>query len=206
MDAQPVSSKNIVYLNVADGVGSTAMVDGRLIHGSTNRCGEIGHVVVDPEGPLCGCGQRGCLEAMISGPALAKKINDELAGGKTSVLSDLISDGDSSETIAKLLKRAIEQGDPYALEVREFIAVHLNASAAIVINLFDPDVVILGGYVCDVSRDYFVAQIKRGFANHVYDHESRNVEIVFTRAGQQSQIIGVAAAILQEQYRSDSFF
>jgi predicted NBD/HSP70 family sugar kinase len=205
MDVQPISSNNIVYLNAANGVGSTGVVDGRLINGSTNRCGEIGHVVVDPEGPLCGCGQRGCLEAMISGPALVTKIKNDLVAGRNSVLSDRISEEDSPETMSELLKCAIEQGDPYAHEIREFIATHLARSAAIVINLFDPDVVILGGYVCEVSRDYFAARIKREFENYVYDHVSRNVEIVFARAGEQAPVKGVAAAILQQQYQSDSY-
>jgi len=197
----PLSSKNIVYLNVANGVGLTSIVDGRLIHGSTNRCGELGHVVIDPEGPLCGCGQRGCLEAHISGPAIAKKIKDDIAAGTISVLSKLITSQDTPEDNAEKLKQAIENNDAYAIGIRGFIADRLSRSAAMAINFFDPDSLILAGYVCEMCPDYFAECIKSRFEIDVYDQSSRNIEVVFARAGQQALISGVAAAVLQEQFK-----
>ncbi|MHC4771791.1 MAG: ROK family transcriptional regulator, partial [Planctomycetota bacterium] len=154
MDVQPpLLSKNIVYLNVANGVGSTVLVDGKIIHGATNRCGELGHVVIDPEGPLCGCGQQGCLEAHISGPAIMKKIKDDIAAGKNSALAELINSQDTPEDNVKKLKQAVESKDPYAIEIREFIADRLSRSAAMAINLFDPDSLILAGYVSEICPD-----------------------------------------------------
>ena len=202
MDVQPpLLSKNIVYLNVANGVGSTILVDGKIIHGATNRCGELGHVVIDPEGPLCGCGQQGCLEAHISGPAIIKKIKDDIAAGTNSALAKLITGQGTPEDNAKKLKQAIESNDPYAIEIREFIADRLSRSAAMAINLFDPDILILAGYVSEMCPDYFAEHINRRFESDVYDQSSRNIQVISARAGQQALISGVAAAVLQEQFK-----
>ncbi|MHC5173162.1 MAG: ROK family transcriptional regulator, partial [Planctomycetota bacterium] len=177
MDVQPpLLSKNIVYLNVANGVGSTVLVDGKIIHGATNRCGELGHVVIDPEGPLCGCGQQGCLEAHISGPAIMKKIKDDIAAGKNSALAELINSQDTPEDNVKKLKQAVESKDPYAIEIREFIADRLSRSAAMAINLFDPDSLILAGYVSEICPDYFAEHINHRFESDVYDQSSRNIQ------------------------------
>lgn len=193
----PLASKNIVYLNVANGVGTTIMIDGHLIHGSTNRCGELGHVVIDPEGPLCGCGHQGCLEAFISGPSLASKMKREIASGTSSVLSGLITNLDTPETILGKLNQAIKQDDAYALAIREFIAEHISRSAATAINLFDPDILLLGGYVSETCIEYFISHIKKCFEKYVYDESSRTIEIIHARAGQQSMIRSVAVAVLR---------
>jgi predicted NBD/HSP70 family sugar kinase len=204
MDIQPpLSAKNIVYLNVANGVGMTVLVHGRIIHGATNRCGELGHVVIDPNGPLCGCGQQGCLEAHISGPAIARKIKDDSASGTNSALAKLITGQDTPEDNAEKLKQAIEHNDAYAVEIREFIADRLSRSAAMAINLFDPDILILAGYVSEICADYFAEHIKSRFKTDVYDQSSRNIEVICARAGQQALVRGVAAAVLQKQFMMD---
>lgn len=197
----PLASKNIVYLNVADGVGVTSVIDGYLVHGSTNRCGELGHVVIDPDGPLCGCGQRGCLEAHISGPAVAKMIKDDMTAGVDTALIGLVTDQMPPEEIAEKLKDAIQGNDAYALKIRDFIADRLSRSAATAINLFDPDTLILAGYVCQMCHDHFARCIKDRFESDVYDQDSRRIEIVAARSGQQALISGVAAAVLQEQFK-----
>ena len=200
MNAQPaLSSNNVVYLNVANGVGTTAIIDGRLIHGSTNRCGELGHIVIDPDGPMCGCGQRGCLEAHISGPAIAKKIRQDLAAGTRSALSELIDEQDGPEDIVEKWKQAIDRSDSYSIGLCDFVADRVSRSVAIAINLFDPDTLILAGYVI-MENNGIIGQIKKRFATDVYDQASRNIEIMFARAGQHALIIGVATAVLQDQF------
>lgn len=198
----PLSSKNIVYLNVANGVGTTVIIDGRLIHGSTNRCGEMGHIVVDPNGPVCGCGQRGCLEAHISGPAIAKKIRHDLSSSAKSVLSESLTEQDVPEDVVEKWRQAIDKKDDYAIRLRDFVADKIAGAAAIAINLYDPDTLILAGYVI-MGQDAFIRQIQSRLASDVYDPSSRNIEIIFARAGQQGLIKGVAAAVLREQFTTN---
>ncbi len=198
MSIEPgLSSKNVLYLNVANGVGGTIIIDGKLIHGATNRCGEIGHTIVDPDGPLCGCGHKGCLEAFISGPALAKKIKDDIAAGVKTILADSVADDDIPEEVVGKWGQAIKEKDSYALSMRDFVADFLSRSAAIAINCYDPDMVILAGYVTTQCVDYLAEAIRKRIPTDVYDDSSRSFEIAPARAGEEALIRGVATAVLQ---------
>lgn len=197
--AEPaLSSKNIFYFNIADGVGSTILIDGSLIHGATNRCGELGHMIVQPDGPPCGCGHNGCLEALIAGPAVAKKIKADIAAGTQTLLAGQVHDQTVPDEMIDLLSRAVRQEDSYALSVRDFIAEHLCRAAAAAINLFDPDVLILAGYVSQAFLSYFTTKIQEQFDARVYDPSSRRIEIIGARTGRQALIRGVAAAVFQD--------
>lgn len=201
MSMQPsLDSRNTVYVNVGNGVGATVIVDGKLIHGATNRCGELGHIIIDSEGPMCGCGQRGCLEAHISGPAILKKIKEDLNHGVKSILSELINNLLTPEDMAEQWKLALQKKDSYAMKLRDFVADKLSRAAAIAVNLFDPDVLVLAGYINEVSSDYFAETIRKRFVTDVYDQSSRKIEIVNACAGQQALIRGVAAAVLEKQF------
>jgi predicted NBD/HSP70 family sugar kinase len=194
-----LSSSNIFYLNVGNGVGSTIIVDGKLIHGATSRCGELGHIVIDSAGPSCGCGQTGCLEAHISGPAIAKKLRDDIASGKQTSLNNEIKKQDIPEDVITKWVRAVKQNDAYACEIQKFIADKLSIATAIAINLYDPDVIILAGYINDTNTNYFAQAIKNNFMTNVYDDSSRDIKIIPAKVKDKTAIRGVAVAILQKQ-------
>jgi predicted NBD/HSP70 family sugar kinase len=201
--AQPaLQSKNIVFFNIADGVGSTLLIDGRLIHGATHRSGELGHMTVIPDGPLCGCGHRGCLEALISGPAILTKMNTDLAGGAETTLRQQLEERTTPEEAIEFLRRAVDQKDRYALSVLDFIREHLCRAVSIAVNLFDPDVLILAGYVSQPFFPYLAEQIHRDFVDHVYDSASRTIEILPARTGKEALIRGVAEAVFQNALSS----
>ena len=201
--SQPaLQSKNIFYFNIADGVGSTLLIDGRLIHGATRRIGELGHMTVIPNGPLCGCGHSGCLEALISGPAILQKINADLADGRQTILWRWMDQQTKPEQALEFLRQAVEQRDRYALSVLDFIMEHLCRAASIAVNLFDPDVLILAGYVSQPFFSYLAEQIRNDFTDHVYDWPSRKIEILPSRAGKEALIRGVAQAVLQNALTS----
>ena len=152
--------------------------------------------------PVCGCGQTGCLEAHISGPAIAKKIKHDIENGTQSLLAELILEQDTPEIVAEKLKLAIEKNDQYALRLRDFVADKLSQSAAIAINLYDPEIIILAGYINQIGDGYFPQNIRNRFATDVFDNCSRKIEIISARAGQQALLRGVAAAVLQEQFET----
>lgn len=192
-----IQSRNIMYFNIADGVGSTLLIDGRLLQGAANRSGEIGHITVVPDGPLCGCGHKGCLEALISGDAILRKMQEEIAEGKSPLLQPRLEKVHSPEQAVEELAQAAAQQDPYALSIREFIAGHFCYAAAAAVNLFDPDVLILAGYVCQPFIEYFTKRLQEYFVEHVYDFSSRRIEIIPSRAGKEALIHGAAAALFQ---------
>lgn len=191
-------SKSALYLNVADGVGGTLFADGRIIDGATGRFAELGHIVVDSNGPLCGCGHKGCLEAFVSGPAIAKKIRADIDSGIDSSLTSQITADDIAEDVVSKWGQAIVRGDSYSMKVRENVAAHLSRIAAMAIDCFDPQVVVLAGYVLNQSIDYFATAIKARLGTDVYDNQSRKIEITQAKAGKDVLINAVATAILQD--------
>jgi predicted NBD/HSP70 family sugar kinase len=196
-----LESRNILYLNVADGVGSTICMGGKLVYGATGRYGEIGHIVADPDGPLCGCGNRGCLEALISGPALVAKIRRDLTGQPPHCFQAAFSDNSlpvPPEEILSGWPACIEKKDPYALQLRDEVVRYFSKTAAILINCYDPDTLILAGYICTQLHETLTQSIQKGIKTDVYDSSLRKIDIRPARAGKDATIKGVANAVLQD--------
>jgi N-acetylglucosamine repressor len=202
--AEPsLAAKNILYLNVANGVGSTLYMNGQIMDGATGRFGEIGHTIVDPRGPLCGCGHYGCLETFISGPAIARKIRSDIKQGTRSLLRNRISGDDDSivpEEVIKYWSEAMRQGDPYSLGIREQLGKYLGQAAVQAINAYDPETVVLAGYVCQQCPEYLAEAIRERMRTEMYDWPLRKVEIIAARCGEDVLINGVTAAVLQRHY------
>ncbi|MBN1435813.1 MAG: ROK family transcriptional regulator [Sedimentisphaerales bacterium] len=194
---QPNLPNNMLYLNVGSGVGGHVIVDGHLIQGDTGRSGELGHVVVEPQGPLCGCGLRGCLEAFISGPALAQRIQDAIQSGQETALTQTISPDDIPEKVINAWGQALTQSDPFALQLADFVAQHLGRVAAIAINMFDPSVVLLGGYVTEQCCPQLIHAIQQRLNTEIYDGADRKMTIKQAKAGKHALIRGAAVAILR---------
>ena len=203
MDADPpMESKNILYLNVGNGVGATVYMDGRLLHGATNRSCELGHVIFEPNGPLCGCGQKGCLEALVSGPALARHIKTDLADHPGSLLSEEITETALTEEIIGKWADAQMQRDRYACDISEKVCELLSRAAALAINCYDPDMLILAGYVCQSCLEPLTEAIQKRIETDVYDYQSRQITIMPARVGDQALIRGAATALLNQSFVS----
>ncbi|MBI2824029.1 MAG: ROK family protein [Planctomycetia bacterium] len=144
-------SEVMLYFNVADGVSARPVVNGQLFRGGHRRSGEIGHVVVSPNGAACGCGQRGCLEASISGPAIARRIAADLkrnAGqARVKQLLHLASSGRAAKTIDEVVRLADEQQWPYAQRLIDEIVSLAGKALASSAACFDPDCIVVDGYV-----------------------------------------------------------
>jgi N-acetylglucosamine repressor len=194
---QPTATRQLVWLNFADGVGATVAAQGQLLLGATHRAGELGHIIFEPDGPLCGCGHRGCLEALVSGPAVAARIRRDLAAGRPSRLGERVRPTDTPREVLDHLAAAIADGDAYALELRAVLADHIGRASAIAINCYDPDVVVLAGYVIGLSPDHFIAAAHARIATDVFDHQARQIEFRTAGATEHALIHGAATAILQ---------
>ena len=192
-----LTAQNVLYINVASGVGGHIISDGRLSHGADNRSGEIGHIVIDAKGPRCGCGHNGCLEAYISGPALAAKIRNDLPA-ENSQLASMIAESDLPTDVLAKWGQALKNNDAYALKVQQYVADKLAPIAAMAINCYDPEVVILAGYVCMQCFDHLAGAIRQHIATDVFDNLSRQISIIPAKAGDKAIIIGTASAILRE--------
>jgi glucokinase len=146
--------RNVVGLTIGTGIGGGLILDGRLYHGTSDVAGEVGHMTIDSTGRRCGCGNYGCLEAYASGPAIAERAREALAGGEPSAMPALVG-GDLSQLTAALVYQAARDGDHLALEVVRETARLLGAGVANLLNIFNPDVVVLAGGVTQAGDALF---------------------------------------------------
>ena len=138
--------ENIVGVFVGTGVGGGVIIDNKLYSGAKNSGTEIGHMIINTEGPYCNCGQRGCLEAYASKIAITREIRTQMQRGRKTILRDLMGD-DTSVIKSKMLKKAVEQKDELALEVLDNAVYYIAAGAGSLINIFNPNMIIFGGVV-----------------------------------------------------------
>ncbi len=138
---------SLVRFIVGDGVSAHSIVNGKLLEGSSVLAGELGHIIVDPNGPLCGCGRRGCLEAYCSGLAIRDDIVRNLKSGVNSVANYEILESNSPREAVNQIWKMWKAGDTFIKTYMDRIFGWLGWGLGIVVNILDPDIVRFGGYV-----------------------------------------------------------
>jgi glucokinase len=147
--------ENLIGLTLGTGIGGGIVLNGEIFHGVSDAAGEIGHMTIEANGRKCPCGNYGCLEAYASGPAIARRAIEGLEAGVESLLSDLVGDHVEKITAATVYEAAIN-GDPYANEVMRETAKFLGAGVANIINIFNPDMIVISGGVTKAGDHLFV--------------------------------------------------
>jgi glucokinase len=153
--------ESLLYVTISTGVGGGWILDGQIWHGAESMAGEIGHTMVDPDGPVCPCGKRGCLERLASGPYIAQRAREWLeAGSDRGRVLRALAGGDPKVINAQLVSQAAAQGDDLAWEALEVAAWALGVSIGNAANLVNPQRFILGGGVTKAG-DRFWETIRR---------------------------------------------
>jgi glucokinase len=142
-----MGASNAIYITVSTGIGGGLIVDGRPVVGSNGTAGEVGHITVELDGPRCGCGGYGHVEAIGSGTALAREGRALVARDPDSVLARLARDG--REVDAELVATAAAEGDAHAAALLERAWVAVGALVASLVNLLDPEVIVIGGSIAE---------------------------------------------------------
>jgi len=139
--------KNFVFLHMGDGIAAGIVIGGAVHRGATSNAGGVGHIVLEQNGPLCYCGNRGCLESLASPRALVEACRDAVARGvRTLIIEEA---GDADNIAFDHILRAAERNDRLALNLLTEAGHHLGEIAATLVNVFDPEVLILGGILSD---------------------------------------------------------
>jgi glucokinase len=144
------TANDIAYLAVGTGIAAGVILDGRLHRGARGLAGEIGHAILDPNGPVCACGQRGCLEAFVSGPAIARRAAASIAEGRPSTLAKL----DQPAITARDVYEAAAEGDPLACELVEDVGRRLAWAIHLLVMAYDVDRVVVGGGVSHAGEPF----------------------------------------------------
>ncbi|MBM3268978.1 MAG: ROK family protein [Candidatus Sericytochromatia bacterium] len=145
---------------IGTGLGGGIILGGELYRGHSGAAGEIGHMVVAPGGPECGCGRKGCIEAFASRTAIERDLRAAIAAGRKSVVLEIMEKRGKTRITSGILKRALAADDALTMEVLARAQDHLGTFVANLINVLDPEVVVVGGGLVEKLGDNFVAPIR----------------------------------------------
>lgn len=187
--------ENLVYITVSTGVGGGLIIGGKVYRGFSGCAGEIGHMTVLPEGPVCSCGNSGCLEAVASGTAIAREAAEAIAlGGGKQILAE--AGGDPEAITSAHVAAAAAKGDPDALRIITAAARFLGIGAANILNLLNPSLVVLGGGVMGAG-DFFLEYIKNEAGRRSFQEALDGSRIVRSELGGRAGVLGAIALALR---------
>jgi glucokinase len=179
--------QDVVYLTISTGIGGGVISGGCLVQGFRGMAAELGHIIVEPEGPLCGCGRRGHIESFASGPSIARYVSEQIRAGQASSLQS------HSHLTAAQVADAAREGDELAVSAFERAGHYLGIAVANYLAIFDPSILIFGGGVSQVG-DLLFKPFEASLRNHVF-HPHYLDDLVITKAalGDDAGLLGALA-------------
>ena len=181
------SEKDMLFLNVTWGLGMGMVIDGKLSYGKSGFSGEIGHFPMMNNGQICHCGKTGCLETAASGFAAHRIVMQKLKNGQASILSEKYSKGEDI-ALDDILNAALED-DVLAIEALEEIGTNLGRAIAGLINIFNPELVVIGGKIARV-QDYILLPIKSAVQQHSLSLINKDTRIKLSKLGDKAGAVG----------------
>lgn len=185
--------QNLVFLTMGTGIGGGIIIEGKLYRGTNDLAGEVGHQTILLNGPRCGCGKRGCLEALASGPAIARMARESLAYGRQKRVLALAGGRTESITTEHIVIAASE-GDPFALGILNEAGTYMGIGIANLIQILNPERVILGT-VAVHAGDLILNPIRAAVAEYAWARSSAVCQIVPAELGDKSQDLAAIALV-----------
>lgn len=188
---------NLVLLTLGTGVGGGIIIGGEVLHGARNTAGEIGHTIIHEGGLLCGCGNRGCLEAYVSARAVVKRTLSAIYGGEETLLTDLVKNK-LEDITCKLVYDEARKGDSLCKRVVEETGRYLGIGIANIVNIINPEMVILGGGMAKAG-DLIFEPVRKYVREHAFTAAMEGVEIVPAALGVNAGAMGAVAFVLKKK-------
>jgi len=189
-------AENMVYMTVSTGIGGGIIINKEIFHGAGDAAGEIGHMTILPDSEIqCGCGNYGCWEAIASGTALSKLARKAVETGQDTLMNELVSD--LSEINGAVVAKATKEGDILAREAMDKVAEYLGIGMANLINIFNPDTIVIGG---GVSQSWELMEEKANLTikARAMDSLVDDVNIITAQLGSDVGVLGAIATALAE--------
>lgn len=179
--------QDVVYITISTGIGGGVITGGCLLQGFRGMGAELGHVLIDPNGPPCGCGQRGHLESFSSGPSIARYVIEQIQAGRESSLR-----AQPNPSVPQIAEAA-RAGDPLAISAFERAGTYLGIAVANYLAIFDPSILIFGGGVAQVG-EYLFKPLEESLRKHIF-HPHYLDHLVITQAamGDDAGLLGALA-------------
>ncbi len=180
--------KNLLVVFVGTGIGGGLIFNGEIYRGSSFYAGEIGHIIVDPSGPICGCGNKGCFEALASRTAIVRDILKEIRAGKKSVLAKYAKT--RLQVKSKSLLQAVKKEDKLTIKHLNKACNLIGATLANINNLLNLDMIVLGGGVIEALEKFMMPRIKQSFKEHSLKVMLKNIKVLATKLGDDAALYG----------------
>lgn len=177
---------SVVYFTVSTGVGGGIVLDGKVLDGAHGFAAELGHITVDPRGPACPCGSRGCVQLYSSGTSIARRARQALAAGARSCLEQ------ASQVDARAVENGVRAGDPLCREIWQDAMYRLGTAAGILNQVLDPDLFVFGGGVSN-AWDLMEAPILEGARAYSY---AKNAHLIRVAKASLGSLAGTTGAVL----------
>jgi glucokinase len=187
-------TKHMVYVTVSTGIGSGIIADGRLYGGAKGSAGELGHTVIDPNGPICGCSNRGCLEAISSGTAIGRRGAEAAELVESPALSEYAKRGERINS--QMVADAARTGDAASQTIFEEAGWGLGIALANLVNLLSPEAIVLGGGVME-AQELFMPTAERVMRETALDEPLRHVRLLAAELGDMAGPLGMIARLEQ---------
>ena len=187
---------NLFCINVGHGIGSGIIINKQLYRGKDLTAGEFGHMTLMPSGPLCHCGNRGCLDVMAGGHAIAASAIRVVNSGADTLIREL-AEGDIKRISARVVAQAAKRGDQIALQLLNEVGRYLGIAIANITNLLNPEIIVIGGGVANAG-EFFFDEIRDTIGKRAFTTMVKTPEIVPSALGEDASSIGAAALVLYE--------
>jgi glucokinase len=187
-------AKNIVGVFPGTGVGGAVILDGRLWIGADGAAAEFGHMIMDIDGPLCSCGNRGCLEALTGRWAIERDIRQAINNKQHTIITSLLDDP-LAPIKSKILKTALKHKDPLTLNIMNQAAQTMGKACISLRHIFNPELLILGGGVIEACGDFMLPVIKRVFKSDPFFKKIDHCDIAISHLGDDAVILGAVAMV-----------
>ena len=189
-------TRNFIYVTLSTGIGGGIVIDGKIYSGVIGAAGEVGHMTIDDEGPICNCGSRGCWETLASGTALAKEARHRIKEGvRTSILEYV--EGDVEKVTAQVIHSAAKQGDSLAKELIARTGYYVGVGLANLINIFNPELIVIGGGLSNIG-DMLLKSAFKVAGERAFKEAFQAVRFASTELDRNSGVLGATAFALQE--------
>jgi glucokinase len=193
---------NFIYLTISTGIGGGIVIDGKIYTGAIGAAGEVGHMTIDENGPICNCGNRGCWETLASGTALAREAKRQIVGGvRTSILE--YAEGDIEKVTAQAIHSAAQQGDSVAKELIARTGYYVGVGLANLINIFNPELIVIGGGLSSIG-DMLLKPAFKVAGERAFKEAFQALRFVSAGLGRNSGVLGAAAYAFQEMRKHSS--
>ena len=188
-----LKEKNMLFVNVSWGLGMGMILEGKLYYGTSGYSGEFGHFPLLDNGQICRCGKIGCLETGVSGSALVRMIGENLAAGRASLLAPKFK-AEGKVNLNDILA-AVKSEDTLAIETVEELGTNLGKGLAGLINIFNPQLVVIGGKVAVAAGDFLMLPIRTAIKRHVLNIVHQDTTIKLTQLKQKAAPMGAALLV-----------